>query len=89
VNSAAEQPVRVLEQGAFEEHERTVRLEGLEDRHVLPLEPEARLAPFHVLVQPALEQDRPDLLHFASPRLGAAHERIDLGISRRHCGRVD
>ncbi len=81
---AAQQPVRVLEQRALEEHQGAVLLERLDDGDVGAREEEARLAPLEVLVETGLEEDRPQLPDLAAPRLRTADERIDLGTLRAH-----
>ena len=51
---AAQQAVRVVEQHALEEHQRTARLERLDDRHVSSVDRVARLAPLERFVEPAV-----------------------------------
>jgi hypothetical protein len=80
----AEQAVGVMEQGAFEEHEGAVRFEGLDDGHVRPLERVAGLAPLKVFVEPAIQEDRPQLLDLSAPRFGAAQECIYARIGRTY-----
>src|SRR5690606_26605428 len=81
---AAEQSVGVLEQSTLEEQERAVRLEGLDDGHVLALKQKARLAPLQVFLEPTIEEERSQFLDFALPRFGSVHERINFGVLLTH-----